>query len=271
MHFALALLCVTLASALPSELGGDKQKWGDDQWGGDSWEGPKDNSVKVVSGGKGGGVGGSVGSIGVGTGGGGGGNCDPVACDIKHRYDQYNEHHYQHQYDQYHDHGHIHDNCDFLPDQRRMLLLQEANSTGPKVPHWYMRHHLSRHQLPSRQRPRQKMESLLQRRWTVYTDRAVIASKGLMHWLLAVQSSSSRFCLITFNSFLPLYVPANRLQTNFYGADQSMGEKAKTYNSEDSLVVTHPTTNSPACGLSTAERTGSPIFHTLWSYVLCYG
>ncbi|KUM55938.1 hypothetical protein ACN42_g11297 [Penicillium freii] len=45
-------------------------------------------------------------------------------------------------------------------------------------------------------------------------------------------------------------------------------KKAKTYNSEDSLVVTHPTTNSPACGLSTAERTGSPVFHTLWSYVL---
>ncbi|KAJ5557982.1 hypothetical protein N7461_001954 [Penicillium sp. DV-2018c] len=44
--------------------------------------------------------------------------------------------------------------------------------------------------------------------------------------------------------------------------------KTKTYNSEDSLVVTHPTTNSPACGLSTAERTGSPVFHTLWSYVI---
>ncbi|KAJ5394197.1 uncharacterized protein N7487_011838 [Penicillium crustosum] len=44
-----------------------------------------------------------------------------------------------------------------------------------------------------------------------------------------------------------------------------MGGKTKTYNSEDSLVVTHPTTNSPACGLSTAERTGSPVFHTLWS------
>ena len=42
----------------------------------------------------------------------------------------------------------------------------------------------------------------------------------------------------------------------------------KTYNSRDSLVVTHPTTNRPACGLSTAERTGSPVFHTLWSYVL---
>jgi hypothetical protein len=47
-------------------------------------------------------------------------------------------------------------------------------------------------------------------------------------------------------------------------------QETKTYNSEDSLVVTHPTTNSPACGLSTAERTGSPVFHTLWSYVLGY-
>ncbi|KAJ5275614.1 hypothetical protein N7505_004159, partial [Penicillium chrysogenum] len=27
----------------------------------------------------------------------------------------------------------------------------------------------------------------------------------------------------------------------------------KTYNSEDSLVVTHPTTNSPACGLCAAS------------------
>ncbi|RAK97298.1 hypothetical protein BO80DRAFT_437869 [Aspergillus ibericus CBS 121593] len=39
----------------------------------------------------------------------------------------------------------------------------------------------------------------------------------------------------------------------------------KTYNRRDSLVVTHPTTNLPACGLSTAERTGSPVLHTLWS------
>jgi hypothetical protein len=45
-------------------------------------------------------------------------------------------------------------------------------------------------------------------------------------------------------------------------------KQKKTYNSRDSLVVTHPTTNRPACGLSTAERTGSPVFHTLWSYVL---
>ncbi|PYH88967.1 hypothetical protein BO71DRAFT_337702, partial [Aspergillus ellipticus CBS 707.79] len=42
----------------------------------------------------------------------------------------------------------------------------------------------------------------------------------------------------------------------------------KTYNRRDSLVVTHPTTNLPACGLSTAERTGSPVLHTLWSYVI---
>ena len=45
-------------------------------------------------------------------------------------------------------------------------------------------------------------------------------------------------------------------------------EKSKTYNSRDSHVVTHHTTNRPACGLSTAERTGSPVLHTLWSYVL---
>ncbi|KAJ5545268.1 hypothetical protein N7461_007572, partial [Penicillium sp. DV-2018c] len=29
-------------------------------------------------------------------------------------------------------------------------------------------------------------------------------------------------------------------------------KKAKTYNSEDSLVVTHPTTNSTACGFNAA-------------------
>lgn len=87
MRFALALLCVTLAAALPGEYGGDKGKWGDDGRGGSQWAGSKDTSVKVVNGGNGGGVGGSVGTIGVGTGGGGkGGNCDPVACDIKVRY-----------------------------------------------------------------------------------------------------------------------------------------------------------------------------------------
>jgi len=33
----------------------------------------------------------------------------------------------------------------------------------------------------------------------------------------------------------------------------------KTYNSQDSHVVTHYTTNWPASGLSTAELTGSPV------------
>ena len=41
----------------------------------------------------------------------------------------------------------------------------------------------------------------------------------------------------------------------------------KTYNSGYSLVVTHPTTNPPIWGLSTAERTGCPDFLNLWSYV----
>ena len=42
-------------------------------------------------------------------------------------------------------------------------------------------------------------------------------------------------------------------------------KKSKTINSRYSLVVTHPTTNLPAHGLSTTERTGSPAFHVLWS------
>ena len=45
-------------------------------------------------------------------------------------------------------------------------------------------------------------------------------------------------------------------------------EAINIQHSWDSLVVTHPTTNQPACGLSTAEWTGSPVLHTLWSYVL---
>jgi hypothetical protein len=42
----------------------------------------------------------------------------------------------------------------------------------------------------------------------------------------------------------------------------------KTYNSGYSLVVTHLTTNPPVRCLSKAERTGSPVFNVLWSYVL---
>ncbi|KAJ5455541.1 uncharacterized protein N7458_003805, partial [Penicillium daleae] len=50
-------------------------------------------------------------------------------------------------------------------------------------------------------------------------------------------------------------------------ADASTNGKKNT-TIQDSHVVTHHTTNWPACGLSTAERTGSPVLHTLWSYVL---
>ena len=45
-------------------------------------------------------------------------------------------------------------------------------------------------------------------------------------------------------------------------------KQQKTYNSGDSLVVTDPTTNPPVSGLTMGERTGSRIFHYLWSYVL---
>ena len=47
-----------------------------------------------------------------------------------------------------------------------------------------------------------------------------------------------------------------------------MRKKTKTYNSGDSLVVTHLTTNPPVSCLYMAERTGSLVFKILWSYVL---
>jgi hypothetical protein len=49
--------------------------------------------------------------------------------------------------------------------------------------------------------------------------------------------------------------------------EQKRKQKAKTYNSGDSLVVTHLTTNPPVSCLYMAERTGSLIFRILWSYV----
>jgi hypothetical protein len=45
----------------------------------------------------------------------------------------------------------------------------------------------------------------------------------------------------------------------------------KTYNSGDSPVVTHLTTNPPVKGLSCGERTGSRVFLCLWSYVAVFG
>ncbi|KAF2195817.1 hypothetical protein K469DRAFT_546205, partial [Zopfia rhizophila CBS 207.26] len=41
----------------------------------------------------------------------------------------------------------------------------------------------------------------------------------------------------------------------------------KTYNSWDSLVVTHPTTSQPVKCLICGERTGSNVLNCLWSYV----
>jgi hypothetical protein len=56
-------------------------------------------------------------------------------------------------------------------------------------------------------------------------------------------------------------VPAFLL-VNFGAAKMS-----KTYNSRDSLMVTHLTTNPPVSCLNRAERTGSLVFMILWSYV----
>ena len=49
--------------------------------------------------------------------------------------------------------------------------------------------------------------------------------------------------------------------------DAKIAKANKTYNTRDSLVVTHPTTSLAIAGLSRGERTGSRVFQCLWSYV----
>ncbi|KAK8209620.1 hypothetical protein IWZ01DRAFT_325013 [Phyllosticta capitalensis] len=44
-------------------------------------------------------------------------------------------------------------------------------------------------------------------------------------------------------------------------------KNCKTYNSRDSLLVTHATTNRPQGSLSMEERTGFRVFYLLWSYM----
>ncbi len=45
-------------------------------------------------------------------------------------------------------------------------------------------------------------------------------------------------------------------------------EITKTYNTEDSPVVTDLSTGSAVSSLTRGERTGSRIFYCIWSYVL---
>ncbi|KAF2849859.1 hypothetical protein T440DRAFT_532798 [Plenodomus tracheiphilus IPT5] len=81
--------------------------------------------------------------------------------------------------------------------------------------------------------------------------------------------------LILFRSFSALIVRMNAMYIPTYCAviadlptahrrrrDEAKNIK-KTYNSGDSPVVTHLTTNPPVHCLSTAERTGSSIFSVL--------
>jgi hypothetical protein len=57
-------------------------------------------------------------------------------------------------------------------------------------------------------------------------------------------------------------------RSNLHPWPLKMGQKENvTYNSGDSLVVTHLTTNPPVHCLYKAERTGSLILNVLWSYV----
>ena len=52
------------------------------------------------------------------------------------------------------------------------------------------------------------------------------------------------------------------------GEDVVTKGNPKTYNSGNSPVVTHLTTNPPVNCLSRAEQTGSRVVNVLWSYVV---
>jgi hypothetical protein len=85
----------------------------------------------------------------------------------------------------------------------------------------------------------------------------------------------SRRCLEQNNNILKSKVTHHRGSYRFTqvpaGLTVSLSKKlsgrAKTYNSGDSLVVTHLTTNPPVQCLTRAERTGSRDLIVLWSYV----
>jgi hypothetical protein len=63
-----------------------------------------------------------------------------------------------------------------------------------------------------------------------------------------------------------LLVRPNQLHNTPHSAKRN----TKTYNTRDSPVVTHPSTNLAITGLSMGERTGSRVFLCLWSYVICF-
>ena len=60
--------------------------------------------------------------------------------------------------------------------------------------------------------------------------------------------------------------PASLLNRKTDGVKRK--NQKKTYNSGDSPVVTHLTTNPPVSSLNIAEQTRDIVFWSLWSYVL---
>ncbi|KAK7567464.1 hypothetical protein IWX49DRAFT_229816 [Phyllosticta citricarpa] len=75
-------------------------------------------------------------------------------------------------------------------------------------------------------------------------------------------------CIRANSCFGSLHTP----HRSFFGQTDPQKQNRKTYNSRDSLLVTHATTNRPQGSLSMEERTGFRVFYLLWSYVEdCFG
>ena len=71
------------------------------------------------------------------------------------------------------------------------------------------------------------------------------------------------------STWLSLFSPSAHLPASNMGQKDGQKEMSKTYNSGDSPVVTHPSTNPPVSCLSTAERTGSAVCQN--PMVVCEG
>ena len=89
---------------------------------------------------------------------------------------------------------------------------------------------------------------------------------GLLHFEPDFDSARSKGCRHVINT--PAGILSHTSSREAKRLDSfNKNKKTKTYNSGDSLVVTHLTTNPPVHCLYMAERTGSLIFSVLWSYV----
>ncbi|KAK3331695.1 hypothetical protein B0T19DRAFT_85563 [Cercophora scortea] len=96
-----------------------------------------------------------------------------------------------------------------------------------------------------------------------------IAANTTYHPPVGIQCITS---IIQINIYLtssihPQAPPKHTIKAPPYQSKPDQNGAKNTYNTRDSLVVTHPTTSLAVACLSRAERTGCRVLKCLWSYV----